>query len=128
MFESPNAFVGRSAAPESGKQEGQKLKKSFRGGGTLRASNPRRRRRGVRGAKGRDAEGVQGMGTGYPLPSRLGDFVGSSVVSSPSGVRGRVPAKNDFYRAMLCIRGTSHGPVSVCLSVSVSVTSWREFY
>ena len=28
-----------------------------------------------------------------------------------------------FYRAMLCIRGTSHGPVSVsvCLSVSVSV-------
>jgi len=32
-----------------------------------------------------------------------------------------------FYRAMLCIRGTSHGPVSlrpsVCLSVSLSVTS-----
>ena len=26
------------------------------------------------------------------------------------------------YRAMLCIRGTSHGPVSVCLSVSVSVS------
>ena len=26
-----------------------------------------------------------------------------------------------FYRAMLCIRGTSHGPVSVRLSVSVSV-------
>ena len=25
---------------------------------------------------------------------------------------------NDFYRAMLCIRGTSHGPVSVCLSVT----------
>ena len=22
-----------------------------------------------------------------------------------------------FYRAMLCIRGTSHGPVSVCLSL-----------
>jgi len=30
-----------------------------------------------------------------------------------------------FYRAMLCIRGTSmHGPVSVCLSVRPSVTSW----
>ena len=31
----------------------------------------------------------------------------------------------DFYRAMLCIRGTSHGPVSVCLCLSVclSVTS-----
>ena len=28
-----------------------------------------------------------------------------------------------FYRAMLCIRGTSDGPVSVRLSVSVSVTS-----
>ena len=28
-----------------------------------------------------------------------------------------------FYRAMLCIRGTSHGPVSVRPSVSVSVTS-----
>jgi len=28
---------------------------------------------------------------------------------------------NDFYRAMLCIRGTSHGPVSVCLSVCLSV-------
>jgi len=31
-----------------------------------------------------------------------------------------------FYRAMLCIRGTSHGPVSVCLSVSVCHKS--EFY
>ena len=27
----------------------------------------------------------------------------------------------NFYRAMLCIRGTSHGPVSVCLSLSVCV-------
>ena len=25
-----------------------------------------------------------------------------------------------FYRAMLCMRGTSHGPVSVCLSVCLS--------
>ena len=29
----------------------------------------------------------------------------------------------NFYRAMLCIRGTSHGPVSVCLSVSVTSRS-----
>ena len=29
----------------------------------------------------------------------------------------------DFYRAMLCVRSTSHGPVSVCLSVRPSVTS-----
>ena len=27
-----------------------------------------------------------------------------------------------FYRAMLCIRGTSHGPVSVRLSVSVCLS------
>jgi len=30
---------------------------------------------------------------------------------------------HDFYRAMLCIRGTRHGPVSVCLSLRPSVTS-----
>ena len=28
----------------------------------------------------------------------------------------------NFYRAMLCIRGTSHGPVSVCLSVCVRLS------
>jgi len=28
-----------------------------------------------------------------------------------------------FYHTMLCIRCTSHGPVSVCLSVCLSVTS-----
>ena len=33
-----------------------------------------------------------------------------------------------FYRAMLCIRGTSHGPVSVCLFVSVCVCHKSEFY
>jgi len=35
-----------------------------------------------------------------------------------------------FYRAMLCIRGTSHGPVSVrvCLSVCPSVCHKSEFY
>jgi len=31
-----------------------------------------------------------------------------------------------FYRSMLCIRGTSHGPVSVCLCLSVCHKS--EFY
>ena len=30
----------------------------------------------------------------------------------------RVSRFNRFYRAMLCIRGTSHGPVSVCLCLS----------
>ena len=27
-----------------------------------------------------------------------------------------------FYRAMLCIRGTSHGPVSVCVCLSVHLS------
>ena len=33
-----------------------------------------------------------------------------------------------FYRAMLCIRGTSHGPVSVCVCLSVCVCHKSEFY
>ena len=31
-----------------------------------------------------------------------------------------------FYRAMLCIRGTSHGPVSVCLCLSVTSRSFTK--
>jgi len=31
--------------------------------------------------------------------------------------------ENNFYRAMLCIRGTSHGPVSVCLCLSVRLSA-----
>jgi len=31
----------------------------------------------------------------------------------------RISSAMRFYRAMLCIRGTSHGPVSVSLSVCV---------
>ena len=34
----------------------------------------------------------------------------------------------DFYHAMLCIRGTSHGPVSVCLCLCLSVCHKSEFY
>jgi len=30
-----------------------------------------------------------------------------------------------FYRAMLCIRGTSHGPVSVCLSAAKDLREIR---
>ena len=32
----------------------------------------------------------------------------------------RIKFDRFYYRAMLCIRGTSHGPVSVCLSVCLS--------
>ena len=35
----------------------------------------------------------------------------------------KTPDSSHHYRAMLCIRGTSHGPVSVCVCLSVSVTS-----
>ena len=35
----------------------------------------------------------------------------------------RYNATGSFYRAMLCIRGTNHGPVSVRLSVSVTSRS-----
>jgi len=34
-----------------------------------------------------------------------------------------IKTRRVHYRAMLCIRGTSHGPVSVCPSVRLSVTS-----
>ena len=33
-----------------------------------------------------------------------------------------------YYRAMLCICGTSHGPVSVRLSVRLSVRHKSVFY
>ena len=36
------------------------------------------------------------------------------------------PTFSTFYRAMLCMRGTSHGPVSV--SVCVCVSHKSEFY
>jgi len=37
-------------------------------------------------------------GEGCPLPSQLGDLGG--VVSSSSGVRGRAPAENRFWRIL----------------------------
>ena len=44
-----------------------------------------------RGAVGAE---VEGNGEGCPLSNRLGDL--GSVVSSPSGVRGGAPTKNEF--------------------------------
>jgi len=52
----------------------------------MRASNPIRRRRGVRGTEGRDAEGVEGMGNGDGIsPSPADKGVCGSVVRSPAG-------------------------------------------
>jgi len=45
------------------------------------------------------------------------------TITSITHLSDRYRTQHDsFYRAMLCIRGTSHGPVSVCLSVSISVS------
>jgi len=44
------------------------------------------------------------------------------AITSRTHLSDRYRTQHDsFYRAMLCIRGTSHGPVSVCLSVSVCI-------
>ena len=41
----------------------------------------------------------------------------------------KVSRVSSFYGAMLCIRGTNHGPVSVvCLCLSVSVCHKSVFY
>jgi len=48
----------------------------------------------------------------------LNNFDGASTAIQHMIAAGK-SLTDDFYRAMLCIRGTSHGPVSV----SVSVTS-----
>jgi len=49
----------------------------------------------------------------------------SAVRRLPSAVRTMTLAfdvwLSGFYREMLCIRGTSHGPVSVCLRLCLSV-------
>ena len=47
--------------------------------------------------------------------------------SAPGQTLGNEYGKTlPFYRAMLCIRGTSHGPVSVCVCLCVCHKS--EFY
>ena len=44
-----------------------------------------------------------------------------SVSSTSNKCKPRRPTDSvSFYRAMLCIRGTSHGPVSVCVCVCLS--------
>ena len=68
---------------------------------TSKARSSRRRRRGLRRAKGaedRDAGGVEGVANGEGVSPSPADYVfWGSVVNSPSGVRCRAPAKkNDF--------------------------------
>jgi len=50
------------------------------------------------------------------------------VLNGGAHWRHLASAMRPYYRAMLCIRGTSHGPVSVCLSVRPSVRHKSEFY
>jgi len=97
VFESPNAFVGRWAAPESGKQEGQKLKKSFRGGGA-------HCERQTQDAEGVEFEalrvetpkGCREWGRGIPLPSRLGEFCGIERRKLPQRGPGQSPGEKRF--------------------------------
>jgi len=58
----------------------------------------------------------------------LRQMLGPICITVPNFIKiGRTVAEmwrfNGFYRAMLCMRGTSDGPVSVCLSVCVCVSS-----
>ena len=62
-----------------------------------------------------------------PVPSLRTISPSFPLVTCPS-LRYGPPADNvrvinDFYRTMLCIRGTNHGPVSVCPCLCLSVTS-----
>ena len=49
-------------------------------------------------AEGGSVPNGVGYGEGCPLSNRLGGL--GSVVSSPSGVRGRAPAGNGFWRIL----------------------------
>ena len=102
-------------APESSKQA---AKKSFRG--TWRAPNPRRRRRGVRGAKGRDAKGVEGVRNWdgvSPSPADQG-VCGIERRKLPKWGPGQSPGEKRFY----CFLS-----VSECLSLQrlLKITSFK---
>ena len=59
----------------------------------------------------------------YPVEYTASVSVGFSPVAE-----GPRNALYHFYRAMLCIRGTSHGPASVLPSVCPSVRHKSVFY
>ena len=65
---------------------------------------------------------VTGCSGGVALcrPVRTVSDVAAALMSVQLTTSPAHPSTNQsfFYRAMLCIRGTSHGPVSVCLSVT----------
>jgi len=72
---------------------------------------------------------MRGVASGMPLiargtpakahPAAWGGRNSRQMYSRPGFLRGYEPLifHYVFYRAMLCIRDTSRGPVSVCLSV-----------
>ena len=61
-------------------------------------------------------------------PVRFSHFTLGNPKKIISAVLFMHVACRGFYRAMLCIRGTSHGPVSVSLSVCVCVCHKPVFY
>jgi len=74
---------------------------------TSKARSSRRRRRGLRRAKGaedRDAGGVEGVANGEGVSPSPADYVvWGSVVNSPSGVRCRAPAKKKRFYCFLSV-------------------------
>jgi len=59
---------------------------------------------------------------------RGADLQTAQLIRLPLTVSCFSKIQTGFYRAMLCIRGTSHGPVSVRLSVCVCVCHKPVFY
>ena len=61
-----------------------------------------------------------------PNESEMDTLIDAPIQMSCCSLTYKVFVNTHFYRAMLCIRGTSHGPVSV--SVCLSVCHKSEFY
>ena len=74
-------------------------------------------RKGIRPVKNR----VVGCWCG--CPGQGADLYMAQLMPLPLTVSCFSKIHFGFYRALLCIRGTSHGPVSAHLSVCPSVTS-----
>jgi len=59
-----------------------------------------------------------GVHRGHSRSSTMSPFDRAHTTSYSTLIEAMHLSCNVFCRAMLCIRGTSHGPVSVCLSIT----------